>query len=285
VTSLPGSGSPTVRRRELGVLLRALRTERDWTVEQVADRLMCSPSKVSRLETGQRGVSQRDIRDLCVLYEVDDALRAHLADLAAGGRQPTWWQSRNLPYPTYVGMESDATSISDFGLGLVPGLLQTADYARAVLQRVPPRLSEDVIEERLSGRMERQQVLLSADPPQFNAVIDEAVLYRLPGSRSILKSQLRRLLEISELPYVDVRIVPYSGGLLPSGNNKFIILTFSQTSLPSLVYIEGLTGDLYIDRPDDVQVYETAFAALRAMAASEDQTRAMIAARMTELGD
>jgi transcriptional regulator with XRE-family HTH domain len=285
VTSVPGSSSPTVRRRELGALLRALRVERGWTVEQVADRLMVSPSKVSRLETGQRGVSARDIRDLCDLYQVTEDSRQELIELAAEGKQSAWWQSRNLPYSTYVGLESDAASIRDFGLGLVPGLLQTADYGRAVLRRAHPELDEDAVELRLSGRIDRQRILTSPNPPRFSAVIDEAVLHRLPDNGSMMQVQLLRLLELSALPNVDIRIVPYAQGLLPSGNNKFIILTFSSAHVPSVVFIEGLTGDLYLDRPADVRAYERAFSELRAMAASEEQTRTMIAARLTGLGD
>jgi transcriptional regulator with XRE-family HTH domain len=274
---LPGSGSPTIRRRELGALLRALRTERGWTVEQVAERLMVSASKISRQETGQRGVSQRDIRDLCDLYEVDDALRAQLTDLAAEGKQQAWWQSRRLPYSTYVDLESDAALIRDFGLGLIPGLLQTSDYARVVLQTIRPTLSAEVIEERLRGRLDRQQRMFGGlGRTRFEAVIDEAVLHRVASSVAIMRTQLHHLIEVSRLPNVSVRVLPYAAGLLPATNNKFIILSFSQPALSEVVFIEGLTGDLYLDRPEDVATYTDAFEAMHQMTASSDASRAII---------
>jgi transcriptional regulator with XRE-family HTH domain len=267
------------------VLLRALRTERGWTVEQVAEQLLVSPSKVSRLETGQRGASARDIRDLCDLYAVTDALRQQLLDLAAEGKQQAWWQSRNLPYSNYVGLESEAASISDFGLGLVPGLLQTPDYARAVLRAFRPVLSDEVIEQRLAGRIDRQRLLTSDNPPQFATLIDEGVLYRGTGSGSVMRAQLARLLEAAELPHVTIGVLPYSAGLLPSNNNKFIILSFEQTALPRVVFIEGLTGDLFLDRADDVEAYVTAFSSMGAMAAPPDRTRAMISAAAAAFSD
>lgn len=273
---MPDVASPTVRRRELGVLLRALRTERGWTVEQVAEQLLVSPSKISRLETGQRGASARDIRDLCDLYGVPDALRQQLLDLAAEGKQQAWWQSRDLPYSNYVGLEAAAASISDLGLGVVPGLLQTADYGRAVLRAALPRLSEEVIQQRLDSRTQRQELLVSGSPPQFQTVIDEAVLHRVAGNRDIMRAQLDRLLEASELCHVDIRIMPYEAGLLPTNTHKFIILSFDQPTVPSVVFIEHLTGDIYLDRPDDVRAYEANFKLMRDMAAAPDRTRDII---------
>lgn len=277
VAEVPGAGSPTVRRRELGTLLRALRTEKGWTVEQVAERLLISSSKVSRLETGQRGVSSRDIRDLCDLYDVDDEQRQMLADLAAEGKQQAWWQSRGLSYSTYVGLEAEAASISDFGLGLVPGLLQTTDYARAVIRAIAPRLTEDLVEQRVRARIDRQHLLVSDHPPQFRAVLEESVLHRVVGSAGVMRAQLQHLLEISELPHVTVRVVPYQAGAMPASNNKFIILTFAQPGVPGVVFVEGLTGDLYLDRKEDFETYDAAFQALEGLAATPDQTRAIIA--------
>ena len=151
MTGVPASGSPTVRRRELGALLRAHRTRKGWTAEQVAGRLEFSPSKVSRLETGQRGASARDIRDLCELYGVDGQERQHLMDLASEGKQRAWWQPLGLPYSTYVGLEAEAASISDYGLGIMPGLLQTPDYARSVVRAAVPKWVPDVVEQRVQG--------------------------------------------------------------------------------------------------------------------------------------
>jgi transcriptional regulator with XRE-family HTH domain len=272
------AGSPIVRRRELGALLRALRNGRGWTAEQVAERLLISPSKVSRLETGQRGASARDIRDLCNLYEVDEEQREHLMELAREGKQRAWWQSLALPYSTYVGLEAEATSISDNGLGVMPGLLQTADYARAMVRAAIPKWVPEVVEQRVKGRMARQQLLHSDRAPRFEAVLEESVLHRVVGSPAVMQAQLQQLLELSDLPNVTLRVIPYQAGALPAGINKFIILGFAQATVSDVVFIEGLTGDLYLDDPRDVEIYNTTFRTLAHLAASPTATRDMIAA-------
>ncbi len=289
MTGVPTTGNnPTVRRRELGTLLRTLRTERGWTVDHVADRLRVSSSKVSRLETGQRGVSARDIRNLCDLYEVDGEQRQRLTELAREGKQRAWWQPLGLPYSTYVGLEAEAASISDYGLGIMPGLLQTPDYARAVVRAAVPRWVPEVVEQRVGGRIARQQLLFSEHPPQFEAVVDESVLHRVVGSPAIMRAQLNRLLELSELPSVTLRVIPYEAGALPAGNNKFIILRFALPTVSDVVFIEGLTGDLYLDDPHEVEVYNTTFRTLAHLAASPATTReiisAMIASYSAQLG-
>jgi transcriptional regulator with XRE-family HTH domain len=267
--------SPTVSRRELGTLLRTLRLQKGWTAEQIAERLMVSPSKVSRLETGQRGASARDIRELCDLYEVDDEQRQHLMELAIEGKQRAWWQP-GMPYPRYAGLEAEATSISDYGLGIMPGLLQTADYARAQVLAAVPKWVPDEVERRVRGRITRQQRLFSEHPPRFEAVVDESVLHRVVGSPAIMRAQLERLLELSSLDHVTLRVIPYDAGALPAGNNKFIILRFDQPTVPDVVFIEGLTGDLYFEEPHDVETYGTTFRALAQLAAEPDTTRGII---------
>ncbi len=277
-TEVHATGSPTVRRRELGALLKALRNARGWTAEQVAERLLISTSKLSRLETGQRGASGRDVRDLCDLYEVDDEQRRQLLDLAREGKQRAWWQPLALPYGTYVGLEAEAASIRDYGLGIMPGLLQTPDYARAIVRAQIPKREPDVVEQRVQGRMTRQQLLHSANAPDFEAVVDESVLHRVVGSPAVMQAQLERLLELSGLPNVTLRVIPYEAGALPAGNNKFIILRFAQPTMSDVVFIEGLTGDLYLDDPREVEIYNTTFRTLADLAVSPDATLDIIAA-------
>jgi transcriptional regulator with XRE-family HTH domain len=271
-------GSPTIRRRELGALLKALRTQRGWTAEQVAEWLHFSPSKVSRLETGQRGASARDINDLCDLYEVGEEQRRRLLELASEGKQRAWWQPLGLPYSNYVGLEAEAVSISDFGLGYIPGLLQTADYARAIVRAAVPAWVPEIVEQRVQGRMTRQQLLRTENAPQFEAVVDESVLHRVVGSRAVMRAQLEQLLELSELPTVTLRVIPYEAGALPAGNNKFIILRFASPDVKDTVFVEGLTGDLYLEDPGDVETYATTFGALVQLAATPGATRELIAA-------
>jgi transcriptional regulator with XRE-family HTH domain len=247
--------SPVLRRRELGALLRALRTERGMTVEQVADSLLCSPSKVSRLETGQRGASQRDIRDLSDLYQVDPAQREHLERLARQGRGQAWWQPYGLPYETYVGLEAAATCISDYEPGVFPGLLQVPDYARAIHEAAMPKLGPAVIEQRIEVRLVRQAVLTRQEPPppQLEAIMDEAVLHRRVGGPGVMSAQLDRVIEASGLPNVTIRVLPFEAGAHPALDSTFILLEFEEESLPGVVYVEGLVGHLYPERSQDVQ--------------------------------
>jgi transcriptional regulator with XRE-family HTH domain len=266
VTEVPANRSPTVRRRELGTLLRALRTERGWTAEEVAERLLVSPSKISRQETGQRGVSPRDIRDLCDLYGVAGDQRQHLIDLASEGKQRAWWQTTRLPYSTYVGLEAEAVSISDYALSVMPGLLQTSEYARAVLEAMVPRWVPEIVEERVQGRLDRQERILAAPgAPRFEAVMDES-------------------LTLLDEPAITLRVIPYSAGALPAPTNKFILLRFASPNVSDTVFVEGLTGDLYLDDPAEVEVYSTTFRALMDLAAESAETRAIISGVASRYG-
>lgn len=282
---MPTTGSsPAIRRKELGGLLRSLRADRDLSVQDVARRLGVSSSKVSRLESGQRGASATDVGRLCDLYDVTGEKRERLMELAREGRQRARWQPRGLPYSTYVGLEAEATSISDYGLGIMPGLLQTPDYARAVVRAAVPKWPPDVVKQRVDGRMARQQLLFSEHPPRFEAVVDESVLHRVVGSPAIMRGQLERLLVLADLPGVTLRVIPYESGALPAGNNKFIILRFGRPSVSDVVFIEGLTGDLYIEDPHEVEVYNVTFRTLVHLAASPGATREIIAGMIDRYG-
>jgi transcriptional regulator with XRE-family HTH domain len=279
---MPATGSsPTVRRRELGALLRSLRTAAELTAEQVAGHLEVSLSKLSRLETGQRGASPGDIRRLCDLYGVDGEQRRHLLDLATEGKQRAWWQPLGLPYSTYVGLEAAATSISDYGLGTVPGLLQTPDFARAIVRAAVPTWTPEIVEQRVRGRMARQRLLHSAAPPAFEAILDESVLHRVTGSPAIMEAQLRHLQEASGLDRVTIRVLPYEAGALPAPNTKFIILRFEAAVVADTVFIEGLTDDLYLNQPGEVETYNLTFRTLSQLAADPADTREIIGKMIT----
>ncbi|HEV2377547.1 MAG TPA: DUF5753 domain-containing protein, partial [Streptosporangiaceae bacterium] len=181
------------------------------------------------------------------------------------------WQA--LSYSEYVGLEAAAASISDFGLGYIPGLLQTLDYARAVAHGAVPRWSPDIVEQSVDARILRQQLLYSERAPRFETAMDESVLHRVVGSPDTMATQLERLVELSQLPHVSIRVIPYSAGALPAGNNKFIILRFAQPTVSDVVFIEGLTEDQYLDDSHDIEVYNVTFRTLRAMAWSDDETR------------
>jgi transcriptional regulator with XRE-family HTH domain len=271
------TGSPTVRRRELGTLLRALRTERGLTVEHVAAALLCSPSKVSRMETGQRGATARDIRDLCELYGVTDpSERERLTTLAREGKQQGWWQSYALPYTTFVGLEQEATSITIFHSAVVPGLLQVADYTRAIHLAGIPRLDDTAIGERIEERHTRQQLLTRANSPQVEVVLDEAVLHRPLGGATVMREQLDRILVAAKYPNVTFRVVPFNVGAHPALESNFIVLEFAGLA-PTIVYVEGLIGQLYMERQQEVDHYLQVVSQLRDMALSPKDSVAFVA--------
>lgn len=266
-------GSPTVRRRELGTLLRSLRNDKRLTVDQVAEVLMCSPSKVSRMETGQRGATLRDVRDLCDLYGVtDQAERDRLMTLAREGKQQGWWQSYDLPYSTYIGLEAEAVSIKDYDSAVIPGLLQTPGYVRALHEDVPPQrdsppLTPDVVEQRVEERLIRQELLRQREPRplEFRAVLDEAVLHRVIGSPEVMRAQLRHLINMSSMPNVTLQMMPFTVGAHPALGSTFNILQFSGV-LPEVVYVEGLLGRIFLDRSEDIVRYRNAFERLSEIA-------------------
>lgn len=278
-------GSPTVRRRELGALLRRLREEKGFTVKQVTEHLLCSPSKVSRIETGQRGATQRDVRDLCDLYGVaDNAERGRLMQLARESKQQGWWQSYDLPFgtPTYVGLEAEAVRIREFDCGVVSGLLQTPDYVRALhLNPMPepsPReVTPDLVDQRVEVRLIRQQLLTRRTPPPLNfwAVLDEAVLHRVIGGPAVMQSQLQLVLDRMQLGNLTVQVLPFGAGAHPATGSSFSILEFSG-DVPDIVYSEGLEGFMFMERPEEITMYDRVFERLSSMAMNQDQSAEFI---------
>jgi transcriptional regulator with XRE-family HTH domain len=264
--------SPTVRRRELGALLRALRNEKGLTVEQVATDLMCSPSKVSRMETGHGAATPRDIRDLCDLYQVtDQAERDRMMKLSHEGKQQGWWQSYDLPYSTYVGLEAEAIAIRDFQSSVVPGLLQTADYARAGHEGTMPRLGPVEIERRIRAKLTRQGLLTQANPPAFQAVLDEAVLHRAVGGPRVMEAQLDHLAAAARLPHVTIQVIPFTLGAHPGLESNFNILELPGPT-PGVVFVEGLIGSVYLEKAADLDRYHEIFERLQAIALSPKDT-------------
>jgi transcriptional regulator with XRE-family HTH domain len=270
--------SPTLRRRELGALLRSLRLERGLTVEQVAERLLCSSSKVSRMETGHRGATPRDIRDLCDLYGVSDpAQRERMARLAAEGKQQGWWQPYDLDFATYVGLEAAAVSLSYFQSIIVPGLLQTPEYARAMHEADLAEYTPERIEEHVEVRMRRQNLLTREDPSlELSVVLDEAVLHRAVGGPAVMGAQLDRLIEAAKLPNVTIQTISYGAGAHPAMDSMFDILDFGNTA-PNVVYVEGLMGFIYVERPEDIDRYRRVFEHLRTVALTPEESVQLMA--------
>jgi len=277
--------SPTVRRRELGALLRALRNQNGLTVEQAADQLLCSPSKVSRMETGHGAATPRDIRDLCDLYGItDQAERDRMMTLARESKLQGWWQSYDLTYATYVGLEAEAVAISDFQSSVVPGLLQTPDYARAGHEGTMPRLTNEQIEMQIQAKLTRQSLLTQANPLTFRAVMDEAVLRRVVGGPQVMGKQLDRLIEVARLPNVTLQIIPFTVGSHPGLESNFNILELPKPT-PSIVFVEGLVGSMYLERAEDLKRYQEVFERLQTVALSPKDTINAIAKIWTQSGD
>jgi hypothetical protein len=272
--------NPTVRRRRLGQELRRLRELKGMTAEEVAERLLVSQSKISRLENGRRSISQRDVRDLCGVYEVEDQrVVDSLMQMAKDSRQQGWWHAfGDVPYSVYIGLETDAASLRVYDPQVVPGLLQTRAYAEALIAGALPETMPADIEKRVQVRMRRQERISAPESPlRLWTVLDEAALRRVVGNRSLMREQLEYLVEQSQLPHVTVQVIPFDLGAHPGLNGQYAILEFPDASDSSVVYIEGVTSDLYLEKPADVQKYSVMYEHLRAQALNVDQSRQFIA--------
>jgi transcriptional regulator with XRE-family HTH domain len=272
--------NPTVRRRRLGQELRKLREDKGMTAEQVADRLLVSQSKISRLENGRRSISQRDVRDLCGVYEVEDQrIVESLMQMAKDSRQQGWWHAfGDVPYSVYIGLETDAASLRVYDPQVVPGLLQTRQYAETLISGALPETAPAEIEKRVQVRMRRQERISAEENPlRLWTVMDEAALRRVVGNRSLMRDQLEHLVEQSQLPHVTVQVIPFDMGAHPGLNGQYAILEFPDASDSSVVYIEGVTSDLYLEKPNDVQKYSVMYEHLRAQALNVEQSRQFIA--------
>ncbi len=273
--------NPTVRRRRLGQELRRLRELKGMTAEEVAERLLVSQSKISRLENGRRSISQRDVRDLCGVYEVEDhRIVDSLMQMAKDSRQQGWWHAfGDIPYSVYIGLETDAASLRVYDPQVVPGLLQTPQYAEALIAGALPETAPTDVEKRVNVRLRRQERVRALENPlRLWVVIDEAALRRRVGDKQLMIDQLEFLITQSQLPHVTVQVLPFSMGAHPGINGQYAILEFPDASDSSVVYIEGVTSDLYLEKANDVQKYSVMYEHLRAQALNVDQTREFITA-------
>ncbi|MEU6198141.1 helix-turn-helix transcriptional regulator [Streptomyces sp. NPDC047061] len=272
--------NPTVRRRRLGQELRRLRELKGMTAEEVAERLLVSQSKISRLENGRRSISQRDVRDLCGVYEVEDQrVVESLMEMARDSRQQGWWHAfGDIPYSVYIGLETDAESLRVYEPQLVTGLLQTRAYAEALVQGALPETSAADIEKRVQVRMRRQErIAAEHNPLRLWVVLDEAALRRLVGNRLVMREQLEYLLEMSQQPHITVQVLPFECGAHPGLNGQYAILEFADAADSSVVYLEGVTSDLYLEKAHDVQKYAVMYEHLRAQSLNVEQSRQFIA--------
>ena len=252
--------SPTVRQRELGKRLRNLRQQHNLTVEAVAEQLMCSATKISRLETAARRPSLRDVRDLCALYRVDESVSTDLMSLARGAREQGWWTKyEDVNLDPYLGLEQVATAITSYTTYSLPALLQTEAYTRAIIKGIAPKMSQGIFEQRVAVRMRRQQVLEEGGRPHYHVLLDEAVMHRHIGGSAIMAAQLESVLEAEKQGKVTIQIIPFSIGVNVAQDSNFVLLEFDEKpDLSPIVFVEGLTANQYLERETNIVRYQEA---------------------------
>ncbi|MEV8632619.1 helix-turn-helix transcriptional regulator [Streptosporangium sp. NPDC051023] len=273
--------SPTARRRRLGIELRRLREAAGLNGTDVATLLGWSATKVSRIETGRVSVHHGDVSDLLDHYSVtEEALRQELITLARESRQKGWWHRHRdtlkTGFDSYIGLESDAAVIRTYEAQVIPGLLQTEAYAKAVIEATATRSNSARIEEKAEVRLARQRLLSRDNPVRLHAVLDEAVLVREVGDARTMNDQLAFLLQQSKLPNITIQVLPFRTGAHPAMDGPFVILEFPDSADPTLVYIEQAMSGLVLEDADELDVYTDMFNDLTAQALSAQETATLV---------
>jgi transcriptional regulator with XRE-family HTH domain len=273
--------SPTVRRKRLTVELRRLREQAGLTCEDVGHRLECSGTRISRMETGRIGARPGDVRELLEIYGVTGAEADSLVQLARDARRKGWWHAygRVLPpwFEAYVGLESDAARLHEFQPSVVPGLLQTEEYARAILRNAPHAGRGEDIDLRVALRMRRQAILDRPAPPQVQVVLGESVLWMQAGGPAVMRAQLLRLADLAARPGLTLQVLPLRSAAHAQPVGPFTMLEFADLADPTMVYLEHLTGSLLLEEEEEVQRYRAMFDHLRAGAVGPGPSAELIA--------
>ncbi|MEV5709470.1 helix-turn-helix transcriptional regulator [Actinoallomurus sp. NPDC052274] len=279
---MPERQSPTLRRRRLAQELRRLREEAKMKSAEVAAQLEWAPSKLTRMERNEgKRYDVNDIALLCKVYGTDDRLRDHLMQLARDGRKKGWWEPYHAmlseELTTYIGLEAEASSVLSFEPLMVPGLLQTEAYARAVIRGGPAEISDEEVEARVEIRMRRQRALRDSPALRVIAVMDEAVLHRQVGSRETMRAQFDYLQEIARLPRVTLHVIPFEAGAHAGMTSSFHILQFPDARDPDAVYVDLVAGEMFMEDPEEVERFHVAFTGLVGAARSHSDSLALIA--------
>lgn len=260
--------------------LRELRNGLGLTVEDVGARLLCSATKISRLETGLRRASLRDVRDLCVIYGVSDQTEIdRLMELARQSRQPGWWTKYDEGVLSpLLGLEQEAASITVFSMYFVPALLQTRAYAEALITGIERQADPEILRQRVEARMRRQQLLERSQAPRYRVLLDEAVLHRRVGGRLVMEAQLANILAAGHAAKAAVQVIPFEAGAHASTDSNFCLLEFGEDLRQgSVVFVEGTFSNRYLERPAEVERYREAIDYLREAALSVQDSAALIA--------
>ncbi|MEV4625653.1 helix-turn-helix transcriptional regulator [Micromonospora sp. NPDC049523] len=288
---------PTVRRRQLGRELRKLREAAGFKAEQVALEVRCSPSRVSRIETARVRITPGTVHELLDVYRVEGAERQRLVALARQAQEAGWWQAHSdaltWEYSTLIALEHDATELRTFESSVLPGLLQTEEYARTVLRKTLLEQADAATEEKLVVRLARQRILTRAqDPVRLWAILDEAVLRRQVGGPDVMGPQLRHLVEMAGRPNVQLQVLPFDRGAYACNTGPFLLLGFSSADGEEIVgepadgdvvYVENEAGDIYVEKEPGVARYRMVFDNLRADALTCEESRAWLARLAAEL--
>jgi DNA-binding XRE family transcriptional regulator len=273
----PGGGGPTVQRMLVGAKLRRLRTDLGLSREEAAEAIRASEWKIHRMENGQVGFKERDLVDLLARYQVADPDEVEeLLAMAREANAPGWWQRYTdvLPqwFRAYVDLESAATLIRTYEGQLVPGLLQTDDYMRAVIHGAHLDESVEDVGRRVRLRMARQTLLTREHSPRLWAVVDEAALRRPVGGREVMRGQVERLIEAAKLPNVTLQVLGFDSGAHQGMVGSFSVLRFPDQDLPDIVYLEHLTSASYLSKPEEVDRYLHVMESICVRAAPPERT-------------
>jgi transcriptional regulator with XRE-family HTH domain len=269
--------SPTVRGRRLTREVKRLREESGLSPDEAAQGLDFSKSKLYRIENGKSRIDHDDLEDMLDLYDVRSPARDALIALGRDSRRRGWWTTyKDVFTGSYVGLESEAASIQ-VATHIVPGLFQTADYARAVITETRPTLDAGEAERRVTARVARQEAILRrASPPDIHVVLDEGALHRKVGGADVMRQQLAGLAKASTQPGVTLQVLPFSAGASAALEGDFVILAFPDPEDAPVAYAEGLFGDLYLESKEELDRYSLAWTHLLAKALGPAESRAMI---------
>lgn len=268
--------NPNIRTRRLGRELRDVRRAAGLTAQDVAAAIACSASRISRIESGEIRVRPGDVHELLDVYQPGEDVRGALLAMARDVRHEDWWDRYNdvlsRRHLTFVAMEAEAASMRNFELTVIPGLLQSEDYARAVIRIVREDSGAEETERRVSVRMARQKVIHREHPLDLCVVVDEAALRRVMGGRVVMRQQLLHLTELADLPNVTIQVIPFARGAHPSLAGSFAILSFPSATDRQIAYTEARTGDLCIERENEIARLRMVFGQLCAGALSHEDS-------------
>lgn len=280
-TAAVGPSAPTMYQQKLGARVRSLRERLGLTVDEAAERLVWPPTRVQEIEAGTRRPTAEDLRNLVAHFKLDDRTATDLADLARKASEPGWWADYHDLGVPYIGFEEYASTITAYGIHYLPALLQTSDYARAIITTIAPEIDRNVLQQRIEARLRRQDVL-NRESLHYQVLLDESVLQRPVGGLSGMRAQLDKVLTLTRDAKATVRILPLSAGAHAVQDGNFVLLDFPEPEPSPIVFVEGLTASHYLDGKDDVDRYrETIGYLMRSALSREESEQRIIEARNT----